>query len=593
MKKAYRSILAGLLFLGVLSAFFFFLINDIKSDHNMRMSKNEIESSDLSSILVPLTSEISEWYPGRLYTPEDFAKGTPTVGENSVMYGTYRVTLKIPKGKTYGITGVTCSYSQRVYINGVLLSEVGNVSDNSEDFVPRTDSFSVFFTPETDETEIITQLAHFNNKNGYYNGAYLGEQNLVVAANRENFLASGLIVGTLIAFAVFFFGVFLFYPAKRHILCFSIGCFLMGVYFLIFQNKDIMALLPDLPWAISHKTEYLCQFGSHIAIIVFTVLMLGVKFNKWIIWSFCILQGVIALYFIIAPSTFYSYYDVAPIAVYSLTLVAATVIIIWDAIKRKSFRYKESVIVIFCLLIDIGTYIFDVILTSRNFNVTPFATILIIFFEAVAITIQFSRTEKELNLALLREKEIAETNTMIARMSRLKSDFLHTVAHEMKTPLTIISGFAQVADWQLQDGTVDKSTSNNLKSICDEATRLSAMVERLSEFSFDNELTPPKGKVDVAELLRYCSSLCEPVTKKNDNHLDSVCENDLYIYANRDAVLQVLFNLIVNANKHTKKGMIRIKAKESDGFATFTVEDNGNGIARAVTRYFQERYQRR
>ncbi len=578
MNKLTKSIIAALLFFAVVSAFFYLLIVGIKSDYSPSMTIEEIKQADLSATLVPLGSILCDWYPEKLCQPEDFRTGHLTPSEKDAMYGTYRMLLPIPAGHTYGITGLTCSYAQRVYVNGVLLSEVGKVSDNPADFVPRTDSYSIFFAPETDQTEIIVQLAHWNNKNGYFNQVYLGEQELVVATSRANFLSAGLIVGTLWAFGVFFFGMFLFYTDKRHLLWFALMCFSSGLYFFIFQNKDIMVLVPNLPWAISHKVEYLSQLSTYVLLLVYTVSVTRLKIVKWQRGLFFALVGGVMLYYIIAPSTFYSYNKTLPMSIYLHTIAFSALYILYRAFREKLCRHSENILVVLCLIAGSSVYLFDFV-TDRNYNVMPFGTMLTVFFSAISITLKISRTEQSLNLAQLREKEISETNAMLAHMSKLKSDFLHNIAHEMKTPLTIMSGFAQVADWQVQDGTADESTSSNLKNVCSEAARLGAMVERLSALSFDNDLTLPKAKVNAEELLRYCAELCAPIVHKNNNALITGCEGEMCLFANRDAVLQVLLNLIINANKHTDNGTIQVAVKENDGFAVFTVEDDGSGIA--------------
>ena len=74
--------------------------------------------------------------------------------------------LSLKPDTTYALTGQTATYAQRVYVNGELLNETGKVSDNARDFRPKTDLYTVYFTPKTSTTEMIVQHAWFNHRVG-------------------------------------------------------------------------------------------------------------------------------------------------------------------------------------------------------------------------------------------------------------------------------------------------------------------------------------------------------------------------------------------------------------------------------------------
>lgn len=586
MKKAAKPIAATLLFFCLISAFFLFLT--YKGEKSARVSTlNELESVDLGKTAVLLHSGLFEWYPNQLLTSQDFDGKSPTEGEGSAMFGTYRAVISLPVGKTYGITGHACSYGQRVFINGQMLSEIGNVSDNAQDFVPRTDYYTVFFTPQTGETEIIIQMAHFNNKNGYYNAIYLGEQELIVRGNRLTFLSDGLTVGTLFAFAVFYLGMFLFYPEKKHMLWFALACFCSGLYFFIFQSKDLNAFVPSLSWAVSHKLEYLSEMGSYVFFVAYVFSLLKIKARRWQIAAFWVPISAVVLYYIIAPSTVYSYYQ-HPIFVYCLVVIVGTVYILQKSIANKLFKPIENTLVLLSLVAYIALYMTDLI-TSRNNNLSPFATILVVFFNAVSITMYFSRTEKELNLAQLREREVSETNEMLSRMGELKNEFFHNIAHEMRTPLTVMGGYAQLTAMQIEKDKVTPETIDNLKTVSTEAMRLADMVSRLMKLTFDKELSPTCTKLDPMALLEDVADICRPIVQKNSNDLILLCETSMPILGNAEAFLQVFINLAVNANRHTQKGEIRFRASLTGDKVTFYVENNGEGIQPELVPYIFEK----
>ena len=57
------------------------------------------------------------------------------------------------------------------------------------------------------------------------------------------------------------------------------------------------------------------------------------------------------------------------------------------------------------------------------------------------------------------------------------------MAHELKTPLTVMSGYAQLTDWQLGTGEVSADAHEHMQTISSEAQRLSALVSRLIDLA--------------------------------------------------------------------------------------------------------------
>ena len=212
------------LFAGVVTMFFCFLIVAAMPKYTTPSTPEELAAADLSAEYICLAPSNAKVYPGRLYTSADFAAGTVSSGSPDAKYETCRIVLPLTAGVTYGITGQTATYAQRVYVNGELLHEIGSVSDSTAGFMPETDFYTIYFTPQNDETEIIVQHAWFNHAHGAFQKIYLAQQQVITRTNRAQTLCDGLVTGTLLAMTIFFFGMFLFAPANRGMLWFSLSC---------------------------------------------------------------------------------------------------------------------------------------------------------------------------------------------------------------------------------------------------------------------------------------------------------------------------------------------------------------------------------
>ena len=81
----------------------------------------------------------------------------------------------------------------------------------------------------------------------------------------------------------------------------------------------------------------------------------------------------------------------------------------------------------------------------------------------------------------------------------LKTNFLADISHEMKAPLTLISGFAELSQMQVDENMADGNTSKNLSTISDEAKRLALLVDKLLDVSAAKEGATGLGLVICKE----------------------------------------------------------------------------------------------
>ena len=234
------------LFIIIVSLFFYLLTAGTMPESVDIPSTDKIADVDLSQQGVGIDISSGEYYTGRLYTPDDFAKGNISQGNPDDKYATFRIVLPLEKGVTYGLSGETATYAQQVYIDGKLLSEVGKVSDNAEEFVPATDRYTLYFTAQADTAEIIIRHAWFNHRTGTIQKLCLAKAPLISANDRAQTVCDGLIAGTLLAMAIFFFGMFLLGNRKRSMMWFSLTCLTAALHYLIYESKQIGVLFPYL-----------------------------------------------------------------------------------------------------------------------------------------------------------------------------------------------------------------------------------------------------------------------------------------------------------------------------------------------------------
>lgn len=192
-------------------------------------------------------------------------------------------------------------------------------------------------------------------------------------------------------------------------------------------------------------------------------------------------------------------------------------------------------------------------------------------------------------------KQLAEENIALEQINRLKTEFLGNVSHELKTPLTVMSGYAQTTK-QLAgnpDTPEGSEVSRRMTLISSEAERLALMVGQVLDVTRMEEgrmvMEPVRCYVD--EIIHAAVETHYPILNKNQNRLDIRIESGLpAVHADPVRISQVIVNLISNAVRFTANGLITVSARREGPHILVCVSDTGVGIAAERLPHIFERY---
>ena len=166
-----------------------------------------------------------------------------------------------------------------------------------------------------------------------------------------------------------------------------------------------------------------------------------------------------------------------------------------------------------------------------------------------------------------------------ARVSELKSSFLASMSHEMRTPLNAVIGFAQLLS-SPDFGKLDARQDRYVQNIERAGRHLLALTNNVLDLSkieaggMDLDL----DELELWPIVRDAAEILHPLVaaKAQALRLDEI---DLWVTADRLRVTQVIVNLLSNAIKFTPaKGSIRVGATQADGWVDLTIADSGTGI---------------
>ena len=202
-------------------------------------------------------------------------------------------------------------------------------------------------------------------------------------------------------------------------------------------------------------------------------------------------------------------------------------------------------------------------------------------------TRQFASGKFDVRINVDGEDEIAELATAfnsmaqsLAEIEYTRSSFIASVSHDLRTPMTTISGFI---DGILDGAIPQEKHAHYLGIIGQEVRRLSRLVTQLLDISRMEagnrkfEKTP----FDICEMARMILFSFE--AKIDAKRLDvefNAPDEKLYVYSDKDAINQVIYNICENAVKFSRdEGKYRITISDEGSFVRVSVYNEGEGIA--------------
>lgn len=193
-----------------------------------------------------------------------------------------------------------------------------------------------------------------------------------------------------------------------------------------------------------------------------------------------------------------------------------------------------------------------------------------------------ARYEMETRVAHI-SSEMEKVQKRMERVDRSKSAFISVAAHELKTPITLIEGYASMMDDLMQQGRAT-SLDGLLAGMNTGIERLRSIVDDMIDVSMiDNELLQLNFQpIQVSQMLSALSLEMEPVlqTRKLTIDIRDFDGSKEWIYIDPTRITQALRNVIHNAIKYTPDGgKIMIDGRRLSGFIEVTVADTGIGIS--------------
>jgi len=181
--------------------------------------------------------------------------------------------------------------------------------------------------------------------------------------------------------------------------------------------------------------------------------------------------------------------------------------------------------------------------------------------------------------------------THIIRLEEMRSHFVANVSHELRSPITVLSGYLET----LQNVNDLDKIHQSLHTMHEQANRMERLITDLLALSkLETQPTDThSSNINVPAILLELKDAANFISGTKNHTITLNLDENLHLFGNQHELQSLFSNLINNAVRYTpENGAIEINWKKSDDHAVFSVKDNGSGIPAQHIPHLTERFYR-
>lgn len=537
------------------------------------------------SLLNPIEvrEQLNDGYIRTVSIPSSFEAQTGLVNS----YATYSVMLRLPQalvGETLAIH-VPYQYSAyKLYVDDIELIGNGTVGHDAATHVAEMAPRTGYFIAQSDEVQLTMQVSSFDHiRGGFENVIYVGEAS-VVAKNFNTSMVSTLFLNGSVFIIGLFMVLFAFYRRREQLfLIFGLFAMLIAVRALFAVPFYYTLLFIDMSWLWGTRLEYILTEATSMFYVILLWKWHEKEFSRKIMQGLVVIHVALMVTTLLTQPVFFQalFFNVFYLAVPTLIY---TIYVSIKSIRKNNVHAKANLVgmsLIFVaffndfaigqgwyksvtlMLPAVGAYVvIHVVLMSKGFA------------ESIR---QTERQNKQL-LALNDANE--ELAMKLQKENKRKDDFLANTSHELRNPL---HGLINIAQSILHNRSrqLDDKTRQDLELQLTIGHHMSQTLEDLLDITRLKEHTIQlrKERLNIQAVAVGVVDMFKVLIENKPIRLDVQIPSDFpSVIADKNRLIQILFNLVHNAVKYTEQGMIAIAAEVKGELVHIHVSDTGIGM---------------
>ncbi|MBS4219172.1 response regulator [Bacillus sp. FJAT-49711] len=540
--------------------------------------------------VLPLNGEW-EFYPKQLLTPGNVKNTTPkhirvpgNFNDKMPAFGvaTYRLQIKVNDvEQVYGMKISSIQLSNRIMINGKTIGESGNPAIK-ENYVAKNKPYTSYFNLQPGWNEIIVQVGNYElpGGGGIIGSIYLGYADQITALNNKALAHDWIILSSFLIMGLYFIGLYSQRKEDLSLIIFGLVCIFTGLYTAASGERVIFDIFPDVPFWLHYRIQILSSYLTGMGLLLFVY----TAFRPYCSKRFVYIGLMVGAAMGIATIGFLTHLPTGiflPItSIYiTLSLLYVTYVFVLAALHKIAGS-------VYLAIAAVSLSAYALIQTAYSYfavsvySVLPFEPFLFLIMLALLMSLRFSNAYKK----------IQELSVQLIKADKLKDDFLARTSHEFKSPL---HGIMNISKSVLGDSVHPLTIEHRerLQLITNITERLSQLVYDILDFSKlkEGELSIYLEPVDVRSTIDVNLRIYSYVATGRNIQLENKFPEKIpFALADKSRLGQIISNLLDNAIKHTKNGLVEVLGEVRDDMIFMSVRDTGAGIAEEELPYIFE-----
>ena len=543
-----------------------------------------------------VTEQLSDGMGKEVSLPSSFQ--TQTGKKNS--FGTYSAVIKIPEkyvGETLAIH-IPYQYSAyTLYIDQTESARNGTVGQDSDSHIAEMAPRTGYFIAQSDEVQLTIQVSSFDHiRGGFENSIYLGEASTVAQKFNTNMIGTLFMNGCIFIIGLFMI-LFALYRRQEHLfLIFGLFSMLIAVRALFSVPFYYTLIFVDISWLWGTRLEYILTELTSMFYVILLWKWHEREFSKRIIYGLVVVHAALIVATLFTQPVFFQalffnvFYLTIPTFFYAIYVIS-------KSIRNNNRNAKVNLIgmglIFFAFFNDfaigqnwykswtlmlpaVGVYVMiHVILMSKNFA------------ESVRQTEQQNKQLFALNAS---NEELA---IQLQNEIKQKDNFLANTSHELRNPLHGIINISQ-SILHNRPNQLDKKTRKDLELQLTIGHHMSRTLEDLLDITRlkEHRIQLQRKRLNLQSVSTGVVDMLKVLIENKAIQMEVRIPSDFpSVAADKNRLIQILFNLLHNAVKYTDEGIITIGAEIQEGKAHIHITDTGIGMNKEILGTIFEPYE--